>query len=73
VILNSKNEINIPNENIPLGIIQLISLNMDDDNMDMMNGEIILGLLYDLLDFTKSPQATAFIHLFNCLDILYIF
>ena len=38
-----------------------------------MHSEIILCLLSDLMDYTKSPQASSFNQLFNSLDVYYIF
>lgn len=38
-----------------------------------MQAESLLGLLYDLLDRTKSPQADGFNAIFNNMDVFYVF
>jgi len=57
-----------------LGIISILTMFIDDeDDCHQMQAENLLGFIFDLLDFAKSPQAEAFNFLFNNLDVYYIF
>ena len=38
-----------------------------------MQAESLLIFIYDLLDFSTSPQAEAFNTLFNMMDVYYVF
>jgi len=60
-----------PSAEVVTGIIQRTSILQDKG--EHMQAESLVSFLHDLLDFTISPQAESFAHLFHSLEVYHVF